>query len=533
MRIKILLISVKDYLKKIPKILWVIIFFGFLIRFIGIWYGLPLALNIDEPSVVSSALGLKHNLNPERFDWPHLYFYINGFAYFIFYLFRKFLSLFVTLPDVWYSTAPFFFVSRLVTVFLGTSTIFVIYYLGNLIFKNQKVALLSALIISVLPIHVYESHLAKLDVAQTFFVSLSLIFIYKVYQSAKTRDFILSGIFIGLTTSTKYNGFLLFIILLLAYLLHFKRNKKAWFKIKNILNLIYSGIVSVIVFFIGTPYALLDHKLFWSHEYGKGVLWQFQNVGKLPWEVYPISLYETFFVMFKQDLGFFIWVIFITLIILFLFFNKRDDKTTLLLFPVIIISFYISRFNRSPSHYFLFLSPMYVLVIGKFIYDILVYSKEKLKFSKKYTNLLLHLLVFILILPSLLISVSHTYYFSKRDTRNIAYKWVKNNLPDEKDSDYLYVVGDKLDVVPFRKNQTSRIKKLDRSNIKESPPLYVIIGEYGLKKEDLTTGDRDPETLKGNSKPILKDADLLLFVDNSDRLGPPIFIFKVNSIEED
>ena len=535
MRIKGYLNKLIAFIRHVPLSLWVVAIIGLISRILGIWYGLPLALNVDEPSIVSTAFKLKHTLNPGRFDWPHLYFYINAVFYAIFSMARHIIGIFLNLPESWYTPSPFFLVSRLVTVMFGVLTIFALYYLAKIVFENEKIALISAIILSILPIHVHESHWAKLDVAQTFFVTLALIFIYKVYLNVNRRDFVLSGVFIGLATSIKYNGFLLYFVLILAFLLHYKRNVRAWVEKENILNFIYAGISSIVVFFLGTPYALIDHKLFLSHEYGKGVLWQFQNIGKVPWPQYPVELFETFFVMYKTDLGIFLWLIFILLIILFLFFNKRDDKTVLFLFPVIVFSFYISRFNRSPSHYFLFLTPMYVIVISKFLYDVYIWLVGYLNShtERKVNNRVLGIaLLAIVLIPSVYITIKTDFYMSNSDTRIMAYKWVNNNLPDEKNSEFLYVYGENLEMVPFRKNQTKRVKKVDSDYLgDEGFPAYLIIGKNGVSYNDLTSIKMDSDLVKGDAEEVLRHSKLLLYLSNDNRYGPPIFIYKVNGVD--
>ena len=62
-------------LKTLPRSLWIIVFIGFGLRIWGIWYGLPLPLNIDEPTTISTVLNLQQNLNPGHFDWPHFNYY--------------------------------------------------------------------------------------------------------------------------------------------------------------------------------------------------------------------------------------------------------------------------------------------------------------------------------------------------------------------------------------------------------------------------------------------------------------------------
>ena len=514
----------------IPKTIWGIFFVALVLRFWGIWYGLPLQLNVDEPSLVSGTLSLKENLNPGRFDWPSLYFYINAVFYGIFSLIKPLLTLIFKIPDENFSSASFFIISRSLSAVLGSLTVIIVYFIARKIFSH-KVGIIAALLLTFLPIHVYESHLAKIDIAHTFFVTLAVYFIWNIYKAGSKWSYLISGILIGLATSIKYNSFLLAISVLLAYLLRRseiqeKSFLKKYFNAEHIRYMLLAGILSIVVFYMVTPFALIDYETFFSTEQGVGAMWQFQNVGQVEWPLYSAEVYETFVTMFRGDLGFTLWVLFSVLLILFLFFNKRGKEYTFLLLPTVILTFYISRLDRSPSHYFLMLIPFYIPALAKFICD-LYEGFSKMKYLREVP---LYLFVAIILLPSFWSVLKSNYMLSRQDTRNLAYNWAKDNLDENKD--FLFVIGEELSVVEFKRNETLKVKKLDREGIDyRMAPFFVLIGVEGVNKSQLLEGDRDPGNLEGNSEPILKYADLLFSVDNDLRFGPPIHIFKVNQVE--
>lgn len=498
-----------------PKLVWIAVAIGFVLRFAGIWYGLPLQLNIDEPALVSTVFGLNNNLNPKHFDWPHLHFYINAIFYALFSVTRKILDILMELPAIWYSPAPFFLVSRLITIIFAILTIPAVYVLTQDLWNKKNVSILAAFIIAILPIHVVESHWAKTDVPQTFFTTLSLIAIWRVSKDSSIRNFVISGILIGLTASIKYGGALMFFPLLLAYMLG--GDRREWFSVNSARKFLIAGAASMAAFFIGTPFALLDFDRFFSNERAVGALWQIKNIGSVEWTQYPLELWETFVPMYQKNLGLGLWLLFLLLLLLFLFFNKRTKEYVFLLLPVLVFSFYISRFERSPDHYFLFLAPFYVPALAKFILELLAKIKRPMP------------ILIAFLFPSILFVINYDLQVSREDTRLSAYKWVQSNL--EENEDFLYVVGEQLESVPFKKNETARIKKLDRSSVKEPVPFYVVIGEEGVTGESLTTGNQDPDNLEGNSEPILTSADLVFEAQDSHRFGPPIYIFLVHEVE--
>jgi len=67
-----------------------IIVLALAVRLAGIEHGFPFIFHPDEPTIVRSALGIRFDLNPKHFDWPHLYIYLNYFLYMAFAKFRNF-----------------------------------------------------------------------------------------------------------------------------------------------------------------------------------------------------------------------------------------------------------------------------------------------------------------------------------------------------------------------------------------------------------------------------------------------------------
>jgi hypothetical protein len=61
----------------------------------------------------------------------------------------------------------------------------------------------------------------------------------------------------------------------------------------------------------------------------------------------------------------------------------------------------------------------------------------------------------------------------------------------------------------------------------------LLIGVEDITLSELTTGDRDPEGLEGNSGPLLENSELLISFPDENRKGPPIYIFRVDSITKD
>ena len=83
----------------------------------------------------------------------------------------------------------------------------------------RATALLAAVMIAVMPLHVRESHYVLTDVPVTFFVMLTLLLSLRAHERATAWSFALAGAAAGLAGATKYNGVLAVLMPLLACLM--------------------------------------------------------------------------------------------------------------------------------------------------------------------------------------------------------------------------------------------------------------------------------------------------------------------------
>ncbi|HHH14094.1 MAG TPA: hypothetical protein ENJ78_00100 [candidate division WWE3 bacterium] len=216
---------------------------------------------------------------------------------------------------------------------------------------------------------------------------------------------------------------------------------------------------------------------------------------------------------------------------MYLFFNYRSQKATLLILLPLFTYLYISKKDRNPSHYFIF---MYPLIVG---YAVLILdnfsslvSKElafvHLKVPKK--ALFYALFLFVLSVP-LFSSIRHSYVLSQPDTRNLAYEWLQNNLTRK---DQIYYYRGELEQIPYIDLKAKKVRRLDIENIDMSKaPFYLFIGVHGVTYDDLMTGDRDTDLIEGNVSKFIENSDLVFYAEPKNQEGPPVFIFKVYGLE--
>ena len=230
---------------------------------------IPNELHADEPWVEKYAGELFYNIvtkadfDPHDYKYGSFIYYLEALPYFPI-MSMKYISESILNPNTTGSFRDFvismkildqrnmtiFWMQRAQIALIGGLSVLVIYQIVKKLF-HKHAALLAAFTLAVLPLHVRESHYIVPDLAITFFISLSILFMVNLFQTGKLKWYILSGFMIGFSSTLKY-----FPLALLAYpfaLLLVK--KKDWYWIRNSMI----GIVSILPgAFAGVPYLFLN-----------------------------------------------------------------------------------------------------------------------------------------------------------------------------------------------------------------------------------------------------------------------------------
>lgn len=497
------------FIQKLNKekfIVFGIFILAFLLRIVGVNHSLPFTFHPDEPSIVRSALGIRFNPNPDHFDWPHLYIYINFFVYMIFAWVRSGLELIKLKPlllFLWDDSTIFYILTRSLTAIFGSLTVIPIYLASKTLF-NKYAGYIAAFILAVMPLHVYNSHYTMPDVPMVFFLAWFAYFSSKILFSESKINYILAGLFAGFATSCKYNGGLLVFLIPLAHLLRVFIYKKDKLLSKKLFLPVLSGVLFIFGFLIGTPFALLDYNTFSRTDGPAGAFWQFKNVGKVSFAYQIPQFFENMFVMLPQNVGYTPVLIFFAVFALSMFWliKKKNThfvyKAFLVMVPFVFIVFYVSGFDKSRAHYIFPAYPFLAMIAGSlFSLDI------------KVNKVLKYLFVLFLLLIPLYFSVISTVTLSKKDTRVEFYEWgqenIDKNLPVVYLSSIMKRVFEKLQVKTYTDLQY--IRKLESG--------YVVISSV----EDYGTSLPYIKRYKTNSYEVIT-------VPSKMNIGPEIKVIK-------
>src|SRR5262245_22109684 len=143
---------------------------------------------------------------------------------------------------------------RRVSAVVGALTVILLVFFGIRLY-NRSVGLLAGFLLAACVLHVQNSHYMTTDVFLTFLVTLALYCMVGIVQRGWTRDYVFSGIVIGLATATKFSALPLLAPLGVAALVRVARGD-------GLLRVLLKGVLAVLciglAFAAGMPYAFLD-----------------------------------------------------------------------------------------------------------------------------------------------------------------------------------------------------------------------------------------------------------------------------------
>jgi len=393
--------------KNAKTVLFLILLLGTSLRVWGINFGLPYQFHQDEPIVVNHALAYgTGDLNPHFFIVPPLTSYILFFFYAAYYLLlnvlgivkgsEQFASMFFKDPTA------FYIIGRMVIgVLPSIASIYLVFRLAGKFFSRQA-SLYSALAMALVFLNVINAHYIYTDSLLVMFLLLAYLAMADLLKSPSLKNYILSGVCIGLAAATKYNAILLAVPFLL---LHIFVGRKRLLDIKMLL-----GICAIAMAFIAfNPYSVLDWKFFLSSITG-GI-----------WHTYTGWIHHITYSLF-EGIGPLLTVLGAIGLVLILM-RSIYAGVLLLSFPAVFYMHLI--FCSQPfSRYVLPLVPFLTIGAGFLFYDYL-YSKYRLPAAR----VVIITLSIATLVPTFTKSVKADILFAGKDTRAEAAEWIRSNLP--------------------------------------------------------------------------------------------------------
>ena len=238
---------------------------GIFLRFYGIDWALPYIFHPDETRLLYAINDISWDswetldLNPDFFAYGSLPIYLlkaaNGAGQWLAQEFRQ--PLF----------GNFFFVGRLLSAFFGSLTLVMIYFFGCRFF-SRRTGLLAATFLCFTVLHIQLSHFLTVDVMLTFFIVLTLyLFGLLAEGEHPLRDYLAAGVALGLALAVKISALPLYGVFLVAHILALGQGghslRRTWRPKSTFWGLFIAALLlSVLVFALCSPYAILDYTEF-------------------------------------------------------------------------------------------------------------------------------------------------------------------------------------------------------------------------------------------------------------------------------
>ncbi len=245
---------------------------GFGLRVWGIAWGLPYLFHPDEYQVVQVYLMMvkNHSLSPHFFGYPGFPLYINALFYAIYYLFQRLMGVFQGPGDIAFpqivnlgtgviADPNIYLIGRLLSIIFGVGTIFLSYLCAKEISKKPYVGLLAAAFTAFSNANVVQSRLILPNIYVAFFTITAIWASVRLRNTGRMTDYLLAGLAVGLTASSKYNGA---VVILSVVVAHFLRTGFKGWKDKKIY---FSFLAAGLVFLITNFFIFLDFNLFLEH----------------------------------------------------------------------------------------------------------------------------------------------------------------------------------------------------------------------------------------------------------------------------
>lgn len=479
-------------------ILCLILLAALLVRFIGLDWYLPYTYELDEYYTITRSLRVLRpgTFNPGSFMWPTLYFYIEAAGYGLYYLWRLLTGSIQSLGDL--TQIEIFLIGRFTTVLYGVGTVLVVYFIGKRMY-SRKVGLISSLFLAFTLLHVKYSRLIRPDVPMAFFIALSFLCIYLIYENGKIRNYLMATLLAGFSIATKYTGGILIVPIFLAHLFRGLKEKKTLFRIFFNKKVLLALLFAAIGFFVAFPQALVYNRYLlvtimgWFEGLNKVSA---NNQGEISsWLYYIIGPLND---GMGQPLG-----IFSLAAVVYAVFRHRRKDILLISFPLayyLIMGSFLRHFDR----YILPVVPFLVIVAAVFLMEI----ASKLSRSRKRQNFVVMGLVLAIILFPGIRVIRYVHLMTQQGTGLQAKEWVENNIPRDKKIIHETYSAPISGYITYGGGPGSKVGQHPLATYKEAGFDYIIMNDFSYDRYLNTRLERF-QSIKRNYEEIEAECELV------------------------
>jgi 4-amino-4-deoxy-L-arabinose transferase-like glycosyltransferase len=231
----------------IHTVLGAILALAFMLRAASPTAGVPHSVGIDEPAIVDRALRIltTGDWNPHVFDYPTLVIYFHAAIALLRFLAGASRGEWASLAE--FDITSIYVTGRVVTAAIATATVWLTWRIGREA-GSERLGLLAAVQLALLPMHVRESHFVLTDVPVAALTTLTLYLSMRLEQIRP----VWTGVAAGLAAGAKYTGG----IALAAVLAGTLTARTSFSSRLRMFAIALGGCAAA--FLISTPYVVLD-----------------------------------------------------------------------------------------------------------------------------------------------------------------------------------------------------------------------------------------------------------------------------------
>jgi 4-amino-4-deoxy-L-arabinose transferase-like glycosyltransferase len=319
--------------------------------------------------------------------------------------------------------------SRVISVVLGTASIYLIYSIASKLFKRKSTAYWAALLLAISPLSVTLSHFGKIWTPQVFFMLLAFnVFLYYFKDNNRQLNWkgsLVSIFLIIISFSVNLLGILAYPLFLLVVFTYYCRcNLKTFIVfIKSRISILSHFILLIgigIILFLSSDqirFYFDVFKTFFTNRTSAApsldLIWQVSPLFRVGLYLNILLQFETILLIL---LPLSLWLIFKK--------NKQHFCFLLLAFLLFFVALGPPLMSSTRNRYLVLLVPFIVLPVA---YLLDAFFR---KFERKKVVVVLALIV--VLVPSLWININYSYLLQRGSTKLSIYNWISDNLePDE------------------------------------------------------------------------------------------------------
>ncbi|UCE73108.1 MAG: glycosyltransferase family 39 protein [Methanomassiliicoccales archaeon] len=394
--------------------------------------------------------------------------------------------------------------ARSLSLVFSVLSVFVAFKIGKDVY-NEKVGLLSALLLVFNPLFLSFSTMAKPDVTQIFFTLISLLYCVRLTRRKLDRYYYLAAFFAGLSFGTKYAGIILVPVILYSHVLTYNAaSSESWVrKFNGFLRflfqkkVLYSLLIFGGTFLLTTPYSILAFDEFlWWQDYSRRI-WKTGSLGVV-FENNPFL----WFVHLIGTLGVLIAVISLLGIILVVYSSFKDKENiqiksiTVLVFWVVFYFFFIFL-TIGLKHSWALLPIIPVLLI--FCANFILFIKDKLSDKGALFDKCGVIVIALVIITSITTAIPYAVAPIK-DSRIPSGEWIKENIPLN-----ATILADPFSWVPDEYENWNESWNPLYEELNTTKPDYIVLSSYILRKAPGERYDDYDGFLRENNYTAIKD----------------------------